>query len=118
MKLLSVNEVNQNREDLLGKEIFIHGVLKYTSENVLIKHWPKSEIPNAPNPEIWLHTGNGPFIFDFQVLKRINSKRVVVRGIVEANNAMFSQDSGLWWHTHLSATALTTYKKWEVEYGN
>ena len=117
MKLLSVNEANQKKEAFLGEEVFLHGVLKYTTENVLIEHWPKSEKLDSPNPEIWVHTGNGPFIFDAAFLKRVNSKRVVARGKIELNSAMFSQDPSLWWHTHFSATALTTYKKWQEEHG-
>ena len=112
MKLVSVNELLKNSERFVNSDVFLHGVLECSEGNVLIKHWPKSERTRCIYDQIWVCTGEGAFRFNHEVLSRIESKRVVVHGIVKLNVSLWPDDPGSLWRVHIQATELTEQKRW------
>jgi hypothetical protein len=118
MNLISVNDAVYSSDSLFGTEVFLHGILTCSEENVLIEHWPKSErIPKSYN-QAWVNTGEGAFGFNDRVLSQISDKRVVVRGTLLANRAVWPDDPGSFWAVHLLATELAEFKIWNAEHGN
>ena len=117
MKLISVNDAINRSESLFGTDVFLHGILTYSDNNVLIEHWPKSERIAKSWNQIWIYTGDGAFNFNDEVLARISDKRVVVHGTLLANGAKWADDPGSFWAVHMLATELTEYKIWSAEHG-
>lgn len=117
MKHLSVNEIVQSKDSLFGVEVCVHGILTYSEKDVLIFHWPKSERNEKYSDAVWVHTGDGVFGFNKKTLLRISGKRVIVRGMITKYNAVFPDDPGAYWSTHLYAKELTELKKWNTAHG-
>ncbi len=118
MKFVSVNEAIGNANLLFEKEVFLHGVLDFSDDKVLIVHWPKSGRVLQGFDQIWVHTGTGAFAANKEVLSRINAKRVVLRGKLQPNRVLWPDDPGSCWAVHMLATELTEYKMWSKEHGD
>ncbi len=112
MQLLSANELIRDAESLMNADVFLRGVLRCSDANVLIEHWPKSERSHEPFDQIWLHTGEGAFSFNRDVLGRLDGKLVVVHGFVTPYDASWPTEPGAFWKVHLRAVELTEHKIW------
>jgi len=118
MDLIGVNELLERTDCFLDRDILLHGVLASRDGDVLIEHWPKSERSQETFAQIWLCTGDGAFSFNQEVLKRIEGKRVVVRGVVKKGSPKWPGDPGSYWRVHVLATELTEQKVWQARHAS
>jgi hypothetical protein len=120
MKLYSVNEALENRENLGGQRIYVEGLLSYDVEDISLVHWPKAE---QYSRGIWIEEGNGVFKYNYEALEKLAGKKVVCLGELQSSNTSDTFD-GDWgfghmslWQAQLVATELVYYKAWHKANG-
>ena len=120
MKLYSVNEALENKEQLQGQRIYVEGLLSFDVEDISLVHWPKAE---QSGRGIWVEEGNGVFKYNFEALDKLAGKKVVCLGEFQSSNMSDTFD-GDWgfghmslWQAQLIATELVYYKTWHEANG-
>ena len=124
MKLMAVNEVIDNLNDVAGEYLYIEGILTFQFECICVNHWPKSERRSgwlvleggglSYDSSLWIDVGYGAFSFNRDVLSRWNGKRVVVGGELLKPDPDFEGVGHMsLWPASVLATQIELLKEWQ-----
>lgn len=116
MKLVSTNELLENTEVFVNRNIYLQGVLTCAKGDLLIRHWPKAERTNGHYDQVWIHPNTVAIGFIPEALARIDEKRVVVHGVVRKKPAMWPDDPGAFWRVHMLAFEIMEHKLWRGQH--
>jgi len=114
MKLYSVNELLENKEEFNGQRVYVEGLFEYGAKCISVCQWPKSEQVGGG---IWVSKGNGAFGYNKDSLIKLSNKKVVCLGEFQADGDISSFDDFYSWFPGVVATELVYYKKWHEANG-
>lgn len=123
MKLMTVNDVIDNVNDVAGDYLYIEGILVFQFEGICVNHWPKSEQRSgwlefegggrSYDSSLWLDVGYGAFSFNRDVLSRWSGKRVVVGGKLLKPDPDFGGTGHMsLWPASVLVTQIELLKEW------